>query len=476
MSDSFLTRIINTITWYFTYVLWFLKHCYHPPVDMFRTWKYGFDWESTLQSLYSDAFNHSNFDPEIDFATVVGCSTGVGFEVAAGLAACNLNVLAGIRGDAARVESVVEDLKKRSKAIRKKRFGTDAGFEPKIQGLLVDVSDFNSCRKFVKNVEALLGKDGSSSSSSSRASSKPRASSAKRGRSTSTKGGRGRSASKPATASESNKNNNNQKLLRVALMNAAVLMTHFEATPQGFETQSATNALGHMIIAEHLVKLGCLSATVADPAQRRKKNAHSDRDSRLIFVSSSGARFGDPLRGTFSNINHHSESKYGRLHPTQHCQFKMYGDSKALIACYAKLLQRRIFDIMHNRSNLKTQNDISVRVLHPGCIASAIVRDSGMPGGKTLAKLQGTVGIALGMMITEESASAYPLRLCLGAAGRFKGETIEKEDSELFSYIFMFEPEMMKHYLSDENVLDEVREAVQHNLAPYLPGRRSLIA
>lgn len=499
-----LSAIYNRIVHFFTFLIWFFYHCYHPPVDMWRVWTSGFQWQPTLHGIYLDSTGNNNldshprssgggdtFDSAVDFAAVVGCTTGVGFEVAAGLAACGLSVVAGMRGAAALVEDTAARLRERAKQIRKKHYldgpnnnnSNSDFFAPIVIPMSVDVSDLDSCARFSSQIASLLGYNSNNSSSSAASSPAKQAASASTGRTRSSS-----STTTAATATTSAGVGGKKKLLlRVAHLNAAVLMTDFTRTPQGFEAQTATNALGHMVIAESLLQSGVFGAKLGELHQEEEQT--SARDCRIVFTSSSGARFGDPLRNTLARNEH--------LQPETYCQFKMYGDSKALIAAYALLLQRRVIRAMLNGAGPR----VSVRALHPGCIASCIVRDSGMYGAHFFAYLQRTAGVAIGAMITNEHASVYVLRLLLGVAGKLKYVPESKkqqrqqqsrktttisaeqekaifagEESELFSYLHQFDTTSLAFVLKNEKLLEKVQEAVCETMAPFMPGQKSVLA
>ena len=511
-------RLWQRLVHFCTFVVYFLVHCMHPAVDMWRVWRSGFEWRSTLHRLYVDTTNRPPragtaaaasggeggselaFDPMVDFATVVGSTTGVGFEVAAGLAACGLSVIAGMRGSPERLSDVSLRLAERALALRQEHGIGQRLPAPAIIPLHVDVADFTSGAKFAAAVAHILRDGDATQSIGAAPSSRVRdcsVSATPRGRSAS-------ASARRATLSGSSNNNSNsstkqterRRLLRVALLNAAVLMTDFERTPQGFEAQVAINALGHIVIAEHLLQLGVFGRPVGGAAP----SSPSDAECRLIFTSSSGARVGDPLRGTFVHGN--------ELIPGATCQFQMYGDSKALIASYAKLLHTRVVRAMLDGVGPR----LSVRAYHPGCIASNIVLDSGMYAAAVLAWLQRTIGVAIGAMVTAERASVYVMRMCVGSGGRLvfvppgdarrnasatagkcaspklavarpeshpgvltRAEIVSGEEEHFFSYLHEFDPLTMARFLRNEQTLKLVHDRVTHDLAVYLPEKKSVL-
>ena len=121
------------------------------------------------------------------------------------------------------------------------------------------------------------------------------------------------------------------KPIDVLLNNAGIMAVPFEKTKDGFESQMATNHLGHFLLTELLF------------------NALSrGKDPRIVNVSSSAHRLGKLTTGDASEINK-SEQNYS--------PWTVYGNSKLVNLLFTNELVRR----------LKLANsNITVAVAHPG--------------------------------------------------------------------------------------------------------------
>uniref|UniRef100_A0A0C9RTF0 TSA: Wollemia nobilis Ref_Wollemi_Transcript_13881_1092 transcribed RNA sequence n=1 Tax=Wollemia nobilis TaxID=56998 RepID=A0A0C9RTF0_9CONI len=134
--------------------------------------------------------------------------------------------------------------------------------------------------------------------------------------------------------------------LNILICNAGIMATPFTLTKDGIESQFATNHLGHF----HLTNL------LLDTMKTTAKN--SGKEGRIVIVSSELHTYSYKGGIMFDKLN--DKQSYN--------SYYAYGQSKLANILHAKELARR----------LKEEGaDITVNALHPGVIATNILRNSG---------------------------------------------------------------------------------------------------
>ncbi|KAK3434338.1 short-chain dehydrogenase TIC 32, chloroplastic [Eucalyptus grandis] len=131
--------------------------------------------------------------------------------------------------------------------------------------------------------------------------------------------------------------------LNLLINNAGVMACPFILSPDNIELQFATNHIGHFLLTNLLLET------------MKKTSQESNREGRIVIVSSEGHRFAYREGIRFDKIN--SESEYSSI--------QAYGQSKLANILHANELARR----------LKEEGvQITANSLHPGAITTNLLR------------------------------------------------------------------------------------------------------
>ncbi|XP_043695299.1 short-chain dehydrogenase TIC 32, chloroplastic-like isoform X5 [Telopea speciosissima] len=138
--------------------------------------------------------------------------------------------------------------------------------------------------------------------------------------------------------------------LNILINNAGVIVSPFTLSQDNIELHFATNHIGHFLLTNLLL-------------ETMKSTAHeSKKEGRIVCVSSYGHRNPYPEGIRFDGIN--DKSGFGT--------WRAYGQSKLANILHANELNR----------HLKEEGvDITVNSLHPGAVATNIIRDNSFLNG-----------------------------------------------------------------------------------------------
>ncbi|CAI0417266.1 unnamed protein product [Linum tenue] len=135
--------------------------------------------------------------------------------------------------------------------------------------------------------------------------------------------------------------------LNILINNAGIMAPPFSLSPDGIELQFATNHVGHFLLTHLLLDT------------MKKTARESNREGRIVIVSSDGHKFAYSEGIRFDKIN--NEAEYN-------C-YRAYGQSKVANILHAKELARRLKEEGAN---------ITANSLHPGEIATNLGRNNGL--------------------------------------------------------------------------------------------------
>ncbi|CAN1778185.1 Short-chain dehydrogenase TIC 32, chloroplastic [Linum perenne] len=141
--------------------------------------------------------------------------------------------------------------------------------------------------------------------------------------------------------------------LNLLINNAGIMMCPYMLSTDKVEMQFATNHVGHFLLT-HLL-LDTMKTTARD----------SNREGRIVILSSEAHRYPYKEGIRFDKIN--SEAEYSTM--------RAYGQSKLANALHANELARRFKEEGVN---------ITANSLHPGVIATNLLRHTGVFNGKIL--------------------------------------------------------------------------------------------
>lgn len=147
------------------------------------------------------------------------------------------------------------------------------------------------------------------------------------------------------------------RTLDVLLLNAGVMACPFELTADGYESQFATNHLGHFLLAY------LLSDVLSKSAPAR------------VVVVSSAASFIPEMLGPAAMLNFSARADVDRRSAAAYGPWAAYGRSKFANVLFAQELARRF----------GTESGVYVNALHPGGIRTNLARHIPKTGGERLA-------------------------------------------------------------------------------------------